>query len=65
METNPNDTHDTYRVCEVDKKENILLVHDTTNSLNKARLIKKFLLQTPNDLSGTVVILNPLDKIIN
>lgn len=65
METNPNDTHDTYRVCEVDKKENILLVHDTTGSLNEARRSKKNLLQAPDELSGTVVILDPLNRIIN
>lgn len=65
METNPNDTHDTYRVCEVDKKENVIVVHDTTSSLNEARRVKKDILKTPDDLSGTVVILDPLNQIIN
>ena len=61
------DTH-IYKVCEIDKKNKILFEFYNCSTLENARELKKkkiHHLTETNNLSGTVVILDNNNKIVN
>ncbi len=57
-----------YKICEVDKKNKILFEYYVCSTLENARELKKkkiHHLTESNNLSGTVVILDNNNKIVN
>lgn len=57
-----------YKICEVDKKNKILFEYYNVSTLENARELKKkkiHHLTESNNLSGTVVILDNNNKIVN
>ncbi len=57
-----------YKICEIDKKGKILFEYYNESNLEKARALKKHKIRhltESNNLSGTVVILDNNNKIVN